>query len=209
MLRVHAIQGFDRAFDRELDLAFRFRHAAFVQEAGWHNLHRADGLEIDQFDTDDTIHIVLIDDDSVRAYSRLNPTTKSHMLPEVYPHLAAQPIPRDNRTWEWSRMGTAKHARTDGRGWSGPIGLLLRCVSHTAFSHGIDSLVWQAHPTWVSRACQLGFNPRPLGFPHLIDGEKVIAAVMDVREEVFLVMDEHGVPNLPRFIASEPNRKAA
>lgn len=209
MLTLHAIRGFDPRFETELDLAFRFRHDAFVEEAGWSNLRRSDGREIDQFDTADTIHIVAIEDGRVRVYSRLNPTTKPYVLPSIYPHLAVQPMPHNDRVWEWSRMGTAKHARADGRGWSGPIGLLFRCVSHTARAHGIASLVWQAHPTWISRAGQLGFNPRPLGFPHPIDGKKVIAAVMDVADRVFPIMDETGVPPLPVCRGFEPAHRAA
>ncbi|MDX7950844.1 acyl-homoserine-lactone synthase [Lichenihabitans sp. Uapishka_5] len=209
MLTLYAIRGFDPRFAAELDLAFRFRHDAFVEEAGWNSLRRADAREIDQFDTDDTIHIVAIDQGAVRVYSRLNPTTRPYVLSSIYPHLAAQPIPCEDLVWEWSRMGTAKHARTDGRGWSGPIGLLFRCVSHVAMDLGIASLVWQAHPSWVSRASQLGFDPRPLGFPHPVDNKTVIAAVMDVESHVFPTMDRYGVPSLPRTAETTPVRRAA
>lgn len=209
MLTLYAVRGFDPHHARELDLAFRFRHEAFVEEAGWDNLRRTDGREIDQFDTADTIHVVAIEDGCVRVYSRLNPTTQPHVLSSIYPHLAAQPIPRDEQVWEWSRMGTAKQARSDGRGWSGPIGLLFRCVSRVAMDHGIASLVWQAHPTWINRASQLGFNPRPLGFPHPIGGKKVIAALMDVEAHVFPTMDDYGVPGLPHYASAMPARRAA
>jgi acyl-homoserine lactone synthase len=191
---LYMVKGWDEKYQHELDLAFRFRHAAFVEEAGWENLRRADGREIDQFDTDDTIHVVVINSEGVQAYSRLNPTLKPHVLSEVYPQLASRGLPRDEGAWEWSRMGTAKQARNEGYGWNSAIGLLLRCVSYVAIKNDISSLIWQAHPVWISRAFELGFNPEPLGLPQRIHGERVIAAKMDVEPHVFHAMDDLDVP---------------
>ena len=191
---LYAVRGSDETLRGELDLAFQFRHNAFVEEAGWESLRRADAKEIDQFDTLDTIHIILIKKGRVQAYSRLNPTMSPHLLSEVYPHLASRGVPRDPTVWEWSRMGTAKHARSDGHGWNSPIGLLLRCVSYVAFTNNIKSLVWQAHPVWITRAFELGFNPEPLGLPQRIATERVVAAKMNVEVTVFNVMDLLNVP---------------
>lgn len=191
---LHIIEGFDPVFARELDLAFRFRHEAFVHEAGWQGLRKADAREIDQFDTSATKHIVAMKDGHVVAYSRLNPTTGPCLLSDVYPHLARAPMRADPHTWEWSRMATSKRSRSAGRGWSGPIGLLLRCVAFAALQSGIRSLLWQAHPVWLTRAFEVGFEPIPLGLPKIISGERVVAAQMDVRPEIFEKMDTAGLP---------------
>jgi acyl-homoserine lactone synthase len=193
---LHIVKGFDRKQTELLDLAFRFRHEAFVEEAGWENLRRKDGREFDQFDTADTIHIIAMKYNCVQAYSRLNPTTKPHVLSEIYPELASRGLVQENTAWEWSRMGTAKKARNDGRGWTGPIGLLFRCVTYTALKHDIETLIWQAHPVWISRASELGFSPYPLGLPQRILGERVVAARMAVNQEVFATMDIMEVPNV-------------
>ncbi len=192
---LHIIKGFDRRQSKILDLAFQFRHEAFVEEAGWENLRRKDGREIDQFDTVDTIHVIVMKDNFIQAYSRLNPTTKPHVLSEIYPQLASRGLVREKSAWEWSRMGTSKKARNDGRGWTGSIGLLFRCVTYTALKHNIETLIWQAHPVWISRASELGFSPYPLGLPQRISGERVVAARMDVHQEVFATMDMLEVPS--------------
>ena len=57
---LYAVKGSNETLKSELELAFQFRHNAFVEEAGWENLRRADAREMDQFDTLDTIHIILI-----------------------------------------------------------------------------------------------------------------------------------------------------
>lgn len=198
---LHIIKGFDSSKQFELELAFRFRNEAFVEEAGWENLRRPDRREIDQFDTDDTIHILAMKDEQVQAYSRLNPTIKPHVLSEVYPGLASRGLIRDPRAWEWSRMGTAKRARGAGRGWNGPIGLLLRSVAYVALKFDIQTLVWQAHPGWITRASELGFDPFPMGLPKTIAGEPVIAAHMAVNLGVFVRMD---ALNLPRTGLADP-----
>jgi acyl-homoserine lactone synthase len=192
---LHIIKGFDSHNRDVLESAFRFRHEAFVEEAGWENLRKEDGREIDQFDTEETIHIIAMKDGLVQAYSRLNPTTRPYVLSEIYPHLSSGELIYDPKVWEWSRMGTSKKARSDGRGWGGPIGLLFRCVTYTALKHSIDTLIWQAHPVWISRASELGFQPYPLGLPQRISGERVVAAKMDVHPEVFAVMDMLEVPS--------------
>lgn len=191
---LYLVKGSDRRFKNELDMAFQFRHEAFVEEAGWEDLRHANSIESDQFDTDDTVHVILIKDGRVQAYSRLNPTMKPHLLSEVYPQLASRGVPRDHNAWEWSRMGTAKHGRSDGHGWNSPIGLLLRCVTYVAVKNHIKSLVWQAHPVWITRAFELGFNPEPLGLPQRIAGERVVATRMNVELDVFRVMDSLNVP---------------
>jgi N-acyl-L-homoserine lactone synthetase len=91
-------------------------------------------------------------------------------------------------------MGTSKAARHDGRGWGGPIGLLFRCVAYAALRNDIETLIWQAHPVWISRASELGFRPEPLGLPQKVAGERVVAAKMDVEEEVLYQMDKMNVP---------------
>jgi len=192
---LHVIKGFERGQENLLDMAFKFRHEAFVEEAGWGNLRRPDGREIDQFDTDDTIHVIAMKDGYIQAYSRLNPTMKPHVLSEVYPHLASRGLVREQSAWEWSRMGTAKRARNDGKGWSGPIGFLVRCISYVALENHIDTLIWQAHPVWITRASELGFDPEPMGLPQKIAGQRVVAVKMAVDEKVFQHMDEAEVPS--------------
>jgi acyl-homoserine lactone synthase len=193
---LHVVKGFDNKYSVLLDRAFQFRHEAFVEEAGWENLRRPDGREIDQFDTDDTIHVIAEKQGSIVAYSRLNPTLNPHVLSEVYPHLASRGLLREATAWEWSRMGTSKHARHDGRGWGGPIGFLIRCISFVALKEGIETLVWQAHPVWITRASELGFDPEPMGLPQRVAGERVVAVKMAMSEQVFQHMDEEGVPQI-------------
>ena len=46
----------------QLEESFRVRHQVFVDGLGWEDLRQADGREIDQFDTNDAVHLVFLDD---------------------------------------------------------------------------------------------------------------------------------------------------
>src|ERR1044072_6552266 len=88
---IHVINSATRSLYRdELHDHFRIRHDIYVGERGWKALERADGLERDQFDTDDAIYLLGIDNGRVVGGSRLVPTTRPHLLSEVFPHLAAE-----------------------------------------------------------------------------------------------------------------------
>ena len=100
---IKIIAGNDAGDQEILKKCFKFRHKIFVEEKKWEDLRRSDGLEIDQFDTNDAIHIVFLDNDNVVAYSRLLPTTKPHLLSNVYPEMVDGKINyRRKDIYEWT-----------------------------------------------------------------------------------------------------------
>ena len=72
---------------REIGGNLGVRHGAdeiteciFVEEMGWSDLHRDDGLEIDQFDHDEAVHQVVIRDGEVYVRVALSPDTPRMVL---------------------------------------------------------------------------------------------------------------------------------
>ncbi|TXN42240.1 GNAT family N-acetyltransferase, partial [Methylobacterium sp. WL18] len=89
-----------------MDKIYRFRHALFVERLNWEACRRPDGREIDQFDGPGCIHLAYLEGGAVTAYTRLLPTTRPHLLTEVYPHRAERgPAPRGAAVYEWTRCG--------------------------------------------------------------------------------------------------------
>jgi len=72
----------------------RFRHAIFVEEKGWQDLRRADGLERDQFDDVHALHQICSRGDDIVGYQRLLPTIRPHLLTDVLGDLCRRPPPR-------------------------------------------------------------------------------------------------------------------
>ena len=101
---VHIVNAGNAAhYEIEKAPAHKLRHQVFVEERRWEALRRPDGHDIDQFDTDEAIHILAIEDGAVVGYSRLLPTVGPHLLSAVYPGLAERPIPRAPNIFEWTR----------------------------------------------------------------------------------------------------------
>lgn len=95
-----------------LDQMFRARYDQFITQMGWDIPGVEAPYEKDQFDTEDTVYIISVDPklDTVTASARLNPTTKPHLLTEIFPNFCdLQPPPQADDVWEWSRHQVASH----------------------------------------------------------------------------------------------------
>lgn len=67
---IEILEGVRPGESRVLDEAMRLRHRVFVEEKGWNGLRRADGRDVDQFDTPATVHHIAIVQDEVAGYQR-------------------------------------------------------------------------------------------------------------------------------------------
>ena len=95
MFHVHIVDRSNRsAYSRYVEQMFRLRHEIYVGERAWSDLERADGREVDAFDTDDAVYLLGLDSDKgVVAGSRLVPSLKPHLLSDVFPQLAPHGVP--------------------------------------------------------------------------------------------------------------------
>src|SRR5436305_7495939 len=91
-------------FDRELKEMFRERKRVFVDRLGWEVPVVAGEFEIDQFDTDDAVYFLALDANGTQLGScRLLPTTRPHLMSEVFPHLCERGVPTGPDVWEITR----------------------------------------------------------------------------------------------------------
>ncbi len=86
---IHVVTRENRhLYTSRLEEYFRVRHEIYVEERKWEELRRPDGLERDQFDTDDATYLMAIDRDRVVGGVRLVPTDRPTLLSDVFPYLA-------------------------------------------------------------------------------------------------------------------------
>jgi acyl homoserine lactone synthase len=92
----------------ELRELYIYRHAVFVERLGWDLPGAKNGLEIDQFDRSDTIHVTARNDDgALCGCARLLPTSSPYLLGEVFPELmTGAPPPKSSAIWELSRFSS-------------------------------------------------------------------------------------------------------
>lgn len=178
MTSIHVVNHTNmHAYAEVMTAYFQKRHEIFVEERGWAELSRPDGLERDQFDDQHTIYLLAIDGDRVVGGSRFYPTLRPHMISEVFMHLVQRPLPRNTKTLEWSRYFIVKErrvGRTECR--------LLAGVQQFCLEEGITSLTGLQDMWWVPRWQQLGFKVRPLGVPQLLENQPTMAVQIEISE---------------------------
>ena len=179
MTRIHVVTGDNRhLYVDELQQYFRLRHDIFVEERGWKDLHRSDGLEIDRYDNEHAVYLLAIDRERVVGGQRLYPTLLPHMISEVFAHMAGRGIPRAFDTFEWTRYFVIRErrtGRTDCR--------LLAAVQEFCLDEGIAELTAVVEMWWLPRWQQAGFKVRPLGLPTMVEGQPCIAAAIQISQE--------------------------
>jgi acyl-homoserine lactone synthase len=177
MTEIHLITAANRhLYEEVIERSLRVRYNIFVGELGWAALQRSDGRDVDAYDQPDTVYMIGIDDDRIVGGQRLYPTTRPHLLSDVFPHLAhVKGIPIAPDIWEWTRYFVIKErrsGRTDCR--------LLAAVQEFGIQEGISQLTAVVETWWLPRFQEAGFKIRPLGLPHLIENKWAIAAAIDI-----------------------------
>lgn len=178
MTWVHVITHENKNIYRDkLHQYYRLRHQIFVEERGWWDLKRPGGLEIDAYDNDHATYLLAIDAGRVVGGQRLYPTLRPHMISEVFPHMAGRGIPQAPCVFEWTRYFVVKErrtGRTDCR--------LLAAMQEFCLDEGITEVTAVVEMWWLPRWQQAGFKVRPLGLPHMIEGQPCIAAAVEISE---------------------------
>ena len=162
-----------------LDGYFHLRHEVFVNERGWHDLRRPDGREIDAYDNDHAIYLIVLDKGRIIGGLRLYPTLLPHMISETFPHLVKDPVILAGPTiLECTRYFIVKErrtGRTDCR--------LLAAFQQFCLEEGITEVTAVVEMWWLPRWQQAGFKVRPLGLPTMVEGQPCIAAAIRISED--------------------------
>lgn len=184
---IHAISSVNRHLYRDvLEQHFHLRHEIFVEERKWEELRKPDGRDIDDYDNEDTVYLLALEDRRVVGGYRLYPTTKPSMMSEVFPHLAAvRGCPSDPLVWEWSRYFIVRDRR------DGVLNLqLMAAAQEFCLDQGIESLCLVMETWWLPRFHDFGMVVTPLGLPALIENSWTMAAVVDIRRETLDILRE-------------------
>jgi len=172
-------------YEREMLDQHRLRHQVYIQERKWTGLQDRGGLEYDQFDDDATIYFLKIDGGQVIGGHRMYPTTKPHLMSDVWPQLAnVKGVPTGPDIFEWTRLYIKRERRDGGRFGSAVLGELFCGGLEYALQEGIQELSLQFEAYWFPRLQQQGWKIKPLGLPTLLNGDWWIGATIPISEEV-------------------------
>ena len=173
---LHTIQSLDRAGgDAVLRAMFAARKSVFIDLLKW-DVPVLDGrFEIDQFDDVHATYLVLTDGEGGHlASARLLPTTRPHILGDLFPHLCAGAPPRDPAICEITRFCLDR--RLDARARRAARDTLVAALVEHALAHGIAAYTAIAEMGWFQQILAFGWRCVPLGLPQ-VDGQVMLAAL--------------------------------
>lgn len=170
-----------------------YRHSVFVEELGW-SLPCTDGLERDDFDRDDTVHIVAQDQEGrICGCARLLPTTRAYLLAAVFPELMnGLPLPCSPEVWELSRFST--HVTRSNGAWTREqqrerFCVLFRALTRAARDHGAERLITFTAMGMERVLRRVGIHVHRAGPPQMIDGKPVLALWIELDAQTRAALD--------------------
>lgn len=181
---VHVIDRDNKhLYGDELEQHYRIRHHIYVGERGWEPLRRPDGREVDQFDTDDAVYLLDLDQGSVIGGTRLVPTLKPHLMADVFPFLAnVEGLQRGADIVEWTRIFVVPERRGPGSRTLHTVlaGMLEYCLREDFRAITVVMETW-----WLPRFLELEWEVRPLGLPADINGMNCVGTMIAVTEQAW------------------------
>lgn len=171
-------------FTEALDDMHRMRYRAAVQEMGWHIDADEKGRDIDAFDYPDTIYILYFNPDgSVGACGRLNPTTRPHLLSEVFSAQCVSGVPSSPDIWHYSRYLVERAGKTQ-REYMLAWMLVTQAVNEWCIDHNVEQVTWLARKRLYAMSVGL-WTTQPLGpsihYPD--DDKRYIAAISKMNRD--------------------------
>jgi acyl-homoserine lactone synthase len=172
---------FDGDDAKRLRDLFALRYEMFVEGRGWRALERADRLDIDQYDDEHTAYIVKYIDGVIVGGARLRPTTRRHMLQEVFGDLCEGGSPPTGpHVYECSRTFVARrHPQRRA-----VFAEVLLAAANFCLANNVRTLTGVLETWWLNSYLALGLNATPLGMPHDVDGMSLLAVSFEVDESV-------------------------
>jgi len=190
MIRI--VRGSDR--DKSADLfddLFRLRYQVFVKGRGW-SLPTNRGCETDQYDTDDTVYFIDLDQEGAIVGSvRITPTDRYSLLADYFPHLVSGGnAPRSAQVYEATRYivrPTTKSPEENRRAKARLIAASLDWSMH----NGITTLQTVIDVETLATFIELSPQVTPMGLSHpygggrgVLGGGECVAITVPVTEQV-------------------------
>lgn len=154
-----------RRFHHLLTEMHRQRKAVFIDKLKWRLEHHA-GLEIDAYDNAEAIYLIEAETQTseVSASARLLPTTRPHLLSELFADLCTVPPPSGPGVWEATRF--CPHPNTPNGGpRRAMLGRMISGIMETALLFGIDRITYVADAALAPMAKAAGWEAHALGPP--------------------------------------------
>ncbi|MBL4801605.1 MAG: GNAT family N-acetyltransferase [Emcibacter sp.] len=159
-------------YGAELQQMYRQRYDVFVEQLHWDLPHAIDGVECDEFDTDNTVYLLSLDGEgSIQGSCRLIPTLYPHLISEIFPRLIEGEFPRGCHIWESSRSYILAEQRAEGI-----LGELFLAMLEIGLLLEIRKITFVSDMGFLSSLLHAGWEVELLGMPETNARGEVISA---------------------------------
>lgn len=186
---VHIIHRGNRAARRETLLAMHAdRKQVFVDRLKW-DVPVVDGrYEIDGFDDAHAVYLVAEDPRTGMHLGsvRLLPTTRRHILGDLFPMLVEGEVPRGPDIFEVTRLCTSPRL-ADWEAHNAVRERLATALIEYALTTGITRYTMMTHVAYLSQLLATGWDVEPLGLPKEVGGQMLGALQVNVKAETLAI----------------------
>jgi acyl-homoserine lactone synthase len=176
------LEGRRNHFEHRLMRAmFEARKSVFVDLLKW-DVPVVDGrYEIDRFDDDDAVYVIVTDPDGRHLGSaRLLQTMRPHLLDTLFPSLCADRPPRGAGILEITRFCLDREQSATERRVA--RNRLVSAMVDYAIDNGLHAFTGVAEIGWLQQILAFGWRCRPLGLPRSIGGRMLGAVRIEIEE---------------------------
>jgi N-acyl-L-homoserine lactone synthetase len=180
----------------------QLRRKVFKERLNW-DVTIINGMEFDEFDTDDAQYILLQNKASqVVGCARLVPTVKPYLLGNVFPNLIEGPVIRSQKIWEISRFAVDQNEANEEA-----TALLLIGILEFGISRGLSHYVSMSDTRVEPVLRNIGWSPKRLGASIYTGTERSVGEIFEVssnvlneiRSKLSLENQKITVQHLPEF----------
>ena len=175
-----------------LQAMFEARKQVFVDLLKW-DVPVLDGrYEIDQFDNEHAVYLIVADARGQHLGSaRLLPTLRPHSLDSLFPGLCAGDPPRSADCFEITRFCLGRNQNSRERLVT--RNRLVCALAQYALDNGIAVYTGVAELGWLQQILAFGWRCRPLGLPQVIGGRTLGALRIDIDAETPDLLATNGI----------------
>ncbi len=180
---------------------FTARKEVFIDLLKWDVPVLAGRYELDQFDDEHARYLILADNCHRHlASARLLPTTRPHILADLYGNLCDEPPPSGTDILEITRFCLDRSLRAPERRVMRDR-LIAYLVDH-ALEHRIASYTALAELGWLTQIMAFGWDCRPLGAAREVAGKLLGAVQIFVDADTPQLLAKGGIVACPTRLAA-------
>ncbi|MCJ8157063.1 acyl-homoserine-lactone synthase [Sphingomonas sp. LaA6.9] len=174
---------------------FEARKRVFVDLLQWDVPVLEGRYEIDQFDDENAVYIVLVDPTGAHLGSaRLLATSGPHILADLFAQLCDSDVPRGPDIREITRFCLDRRLRAVER--RHVRNQLVTALAEYALANGISRYTCVAERSWLDQILRFGWRCKLLGHP-LNQGNALSALAIEIDDDTPSLLADAGVFELP------------